>query len=114
MRKRGTLKLNMTAAFFLLPAFFFTIVYIFYSCCGCFSSKHTGLERDQSHFDLVYIMTEGGPNYSSDLMATYMYRLTFKSRQMGYGATVAVGMFLIITTFTYLFQYLINRNAKEE
>lgn len=66
------------------------------------------------YFDLVYIMTEGGPNYSSDLMSTYMYRQTFKSRQMGYGATIAVGMFLIITAFTYLFQYLINRQTKEE
>lgn len=66
------------------------------------------------YFDLVYIMTEGGPNYSSDLMATYMYRITFKSRQMGYGSTIAVGMFIIITAFTYVFQYLINRNTKED
>lgn len=65
------------------------------------------------YFDLVYIMTEGGPNYSSDLMATYMYRITFKSRQMGYGATIAVGMFFIITAFTFVFQYLINRNTEE-
>lgn len=65
------------------------------------------------YFDLVYIMTEGGPNYSSDLMATYMYRITFKSHQMGYGATIAVGMFLIITAFTYVFQYLINRKKEE-
>lgn len=66
------------------------------------------------YFDLVYIMTEDGPNYSSDLMATYMYRITFKSRQMGYGSTIAVGMFIIITAFTYVFQYLINRNTKED
>lgn len=65
------------------------------------------------YFDLVYIMTEGGPNYSSDLMATYMYRMTFKSRQMGYGATIAAGMFIIITAFTLIFQYLINRNTEE-
>lgn len=65
------------------------------------------------YFDLIWIMTEGGPNYSSDLMATYMYRTTFRSRQMGYGATIAAGMFIIITLFTFVFQYLINRNTEE-
>lgn len=65
------------------------------------------------YFDLIWIMTEGGPNYSSDLMATYMYRITFKSREMGYGATVAAGMFIIITLFTFVFQHLINRNTEE-
>jgi raffinose/stachyose/melibiose transport system permease protein len=65
------------------------------------------------YFDLIWIMTEGGPNYSSDLMATYMYRTTFRSRQMGYGATIAAGMFIIITLFTFVFQHLINRNTEE-
>ena len=35
------------------------------------------------YFDLVYIMTEGD-RYSSELMATYMYRMTFRARRMGW------------------------------
>lgn len=66
------------------------------------------------YFDLVFIMTEGGPNGSSELMATYMYRQTFRSRRMGYGAALAVGMFVIITIFALVFQYLVNRSDKEE
>lgn len=65
------------------------------------------------YFDLIFIMTEGGPNGSSELMATYMYRQTFRSRQMGYGSTLAVGMFIIITIFALVFQYLVNRSDKE-
>ncbi len=65
------------------------------------------------YFDLIYIMTEGGPNNSSDMMATYMYRNTFKSRRMGYGASIAAGMFIIITAVVLIIQYLFNRKNEE-
>jgi ABC-type sugar transport system permease subunit len=41
-------------------------------------------------FDLVYIMTRGGPNRSSEVMATYMYEQGFKFSQMGYAGAIAV------------------------
>lgn len=65
------------------------------------------------YFELVYIMTDGGPNYSSDLMATYMYRMTFRYRQMGYGSTVASAMFLVVTICSLIFLYTINRKADD-
>lgn len=46
------------------------------------------------YFDLIYVMTEGGPLYSTEVMATYMYRKAFHEFQMGYGSTVAVALFL--------------------
>lgn len=46
------------------------------------------------YFDLIYVMTEGGPLYSTEVMATYMYRKAFHEFRMGYGSTVAVAMFL--------------------
>ena len=49
------------------------------------------------YFDLIWVMTAGGPFGSTELMATYMFRNAFQSYRMGYGATVAAGMFLIIT-----------------
>jgi raffinose/stachyose/melibiose transport system permease protein len=48
------------------------------------------------YFDLVYVMTGGGPESSSELMATYMYRTVFSSFQLGYGSTIAAAMFLIV------------------
>jgi raffinose/stachyose/melibiose transport system permease protein len=48
------------------------------------------------YFDLVFVMTGGGPDGSSELMATYMYRQVFNSFQLGYGSAIASGMFVIV------------------
>lgn len=50
------------------------------------------------YFDLIYVMTEGGPSNATELMATYMYKNAFASFKMGYGSTIASAMFIIITT----------------
>ncbi|MGG0822295.1 sugar ABC transporter permease [Paenibacillus turicensis] len=46
------------------------------------------------YFDLIYVMTDGGPNGSSEVMASYMYRTAFKSYDFGYGS--AIGFFLLV------------------
>jgi len=49
------------------------------------------------YFDLIYVMTGGGPEGASELMATYMYRTVFSSFQLGYGSATASAMFLVVT-----------------
>lgn len=49
------------------------------------------------YFDLVFVMTGGGPDHASELMATYMYNKVFSSFQLGYGSTIASAMFLIVS-----------------
>jgi raffinose/stachyose/melibiose transport system permease protein len=66
------------------------------------------------YFDLIYIMTEGGPGSSSELMATYMYRMTFRFRRMGYGSSIASGMFIIVVIFSLLFLFISNKLLKED
>ena len=51
------------------------------------------------YFDLIYVMTNGGPGNATELMATYMYKLSFKQFNLSYGSTVAVGMLIVITLF---------------
>lgn len=51
------------------------------------------------YFDLIYVMTNGGPGTATELMATYMYKLSFKEFNMSYGSTVASGMLIVITLF---------------
>jgi multiple sugar transport system permease protein/raffinose/stachyose/melibiose transport system permease protein len=46
-------------------------------------------------FDIVYIMTGGGPFHSSDTLAMFMYNESFKKYRMGYGSAIAVILFLI-------------------
>jgi raffinose/stachyose/melibiose transport system permease protein len=47
------------------------------------------------YFDLVWVMTEGGPTHATELMATYVVKKAFQSFDMGYGNTVASAMFVI-------------------
>jgi ABC-type sugar transport systems, permease components len=61
------------------------------------------------YFDLIYVMTGGGPSGSTELMATYMYKKTFPEMQMSYGATVASAMFIIITTLALLTIKALNK-----
>lgn len=60
------------------------------------------------YFDLVYVMTGGGPSGSTELMATYMYKNSFVTFNMGYGSTVAAGMFILITLFASIVMRLLN------
>jgi len=46
-------------------------------------------------FDLVAIMTAGGPANSSNVLALYMYQQTFESNRYGYGAAIAVVLFAV-------------------
>lgn len=62
-------------------------------------------------FDLVRIMTKGGPNYSSEVMANFMYTAAFNNYEMGYAATIAVTLFSLMLLF--IVPYLIY-TAKTE
>ena len=56
------------------------------------------------YFDMIWNMTGGGPAGGTELMATYMYKLSFQQFNMGYGSAVAAGMFILITLIALLFQ----------
>ncbi len=46
-------------------------------------------------FDILFIMTGGGPFHSSDTLAVHMYNESFKKYLMGYGSAISVVLFLI-------------------
>jgi raffinose/stachyose/melibiose transport system permease protein len=53
-----------------------------------------------TQFNLVWIMTRGGPVNTSEVMATYMYRYAFIRFQLGYGSAVALVMLAICLVFS--------------
>ncbi|HEX9027987.1 MAG TPA: sugar ABC transporter permease [Anaerolineales bacterium] len=53
-----------------------------------------------TQFNLVWIMTKGGPVNASEVMATYMYRFGFVRFLLGYGSAVALVMLLICLAFS--------------
>lgn len=61
------------------------------------------------YFDLIFVMTGGGPGVATELMSTYMYKTAFDSFQMGYGSTIACGMFILITLIALILLGVVNR-----
>ena len=54
-------------------------------------------------FDILYIMTGGGPFNSSDTLAMHMYNESFKKYLMGYGSAISVVLFLIAMAIIALY-----------
>ena len=46
-------------------------------------------------FDIVWVMTGGGPNNASDVMGSYMYRSAFRDDRVGYASAIAIVMFVL-------------------
>jgi multiple sugar transport system permease protein/raffinose/stachyose/melibiose transport system permease protein len=46
-------------------------------------------------FDIVFMLTKGGPFHTSDNLAMFMYSETFFKYQVGYGAAIASALFLL-------------------
>ena len=51
-------------------------------------------------FDTIRIMTEGGPEKSTSMLAWYVYVQGFRSYDLGYASAVAVALFLLILAIT--------------
>lgn len=64
-------------------------------------------------FDLVFVMTQGGPAYATELMATYMYNKTFSVYKYGYGSAVSLVIFVISFGFILVSQGLMRRKNSD-
>jgi ABC-type sugar transport system permease subunit len=53
-------------------------------------------------FDLVYVMTNGGPVFSTDTLVTMMFREGFENFDIGYASAIAWVIFLIILALSVL------------
>lgn len=65
------------------------------------------------YFDLIFVMTGGGPDGASEVMATYMYKTVFASFKLGYGSTVAAAMFLVVMVIATVLLRLTRRYETE-
>lgn len=54
-------------------------------------------------FDLIWVMTQGGPYRSSETLVVTMYRESFVLFNMGYGAAIASLLSLIVLLFSAVY-----------
>jgi multiple sugar transport system permease protein len=62
-------------------------------------------------FDIIWVMTQGGPYRSSETLAVTMYRETFVLFRHGYGAAIAVVLSIIVVVISWLYLQRSMRGA---
>jgi len=63
-------------------------------------------------FDLILVMTAGGPGQSTLVVSQYIYQKGFIENQFGYASAVSIVLFAICFVITVV-QFLINRRGSE-
>jgi multiple sugar transport system permease protein len=62
-------------------------------------------------FDLIYVMTGGGPGFSTTVLVQYIYQMAFTEGQMGYASAIGVVLYLLLLVFT-VFQWRVTRQSE--
>ena len=65
-------------------------------------------------FDLVFVMTQGGPADSTNVLQFYGYKKIFAEGFMGYGSTISVFVFALVLVLSLLYVRLIGRRMFQQ
>jgi multiple sugar transport system permease protein len=68
---------------------------------------------DFKEFDLIYLLTGGGPVISTQTLPLMVYKDAFGLNDMGRAASVAVSMMLVMLTFMIVYLRLAGRSERE-
>jgi ABC-type sugar transport system permease subunit len=63
-------------------------------------------------FDLIFIMTRGGPTYSTEVLATMLYREAFEQNHMGVASAIAVILVTLVLSIARV-QSFVLQESKE-
>jgi len=63
-------------------------------------------------FDLIFVMTRGGPGFASELLLVYNYRIAFRYFRIGSGNALSTLVLIIILIFTILFMKSLRSEVK--
>lgn len=63
-------------------------------------------------FDIIWVMTAGGPNNASQTLGSYLYRVGFRNDEMGYASALATLLFVITLVLTFI-QLRIGKTGSE-
>ena len=65
------------------------------------------------YFDLIWTMTKGGPNHASEVMATYMYNMGFRTLKFGYAGAIGVVLLILCVAVIWLVNHLVRVEQME-
>jgi raffinose/stachyose/melibiose transport system permease protein len=66
------------------------------------------------YFDVVWVMTRGGPVHATELMATYMFTRSFRTNEVGYGSAIVSALFVTVLLASLVALYLSARRRRKE
>lgn len=64
-------------------------------------------------FDLIYVLTGGGPGGSTETLSIYAYKLMFEQTNFGYGSIVVLLMFLCVAAIATIYVKVLGTNLME-
>jgi multiple sugar transport system permease protein len=67
-----------------------------------------------NQFPIIWVMTGGGPGYTTDTTTTLMYKLAFRSQEIGQSAALSVVNFGIILIFVLIYIRATGFGRKED
>lgn len=67
-----------------------------------------------NQFPIIWVMTGGGPGYTSDTTTTLMYKLAFRSQEIGQSAALSVVNFAIVLIFVLIYIRASGFGKKED
>lgn len=62
-------------------------------------------------FDIPFLLTNGGPGNTSELMSTYMYKQAFTANKFGYGSAIAVFIIIESILAVFILRMITRRNS---
>jgi multiple sugar transport system permease protein len=65
-------------------------------------------------FDIIYVLTGGGPADSTEVMSTLTYKILFSATQFGYGSAIAASMFVTLLAVSLVFLVFLRQRLEVE
>lgn len=63
-------------------------------------------------FPIIWVLTQGGPANSTDILVTYLYKLGFRFGKLGEASALSLMMFAMLLGLSVLYVYLSNRRTQ--
>jgi multiple sugar transport system permease protein len=64
-------------------------------------------------FPIIWVLTQGGPANSTDILVTYLYKLAFRFGRLGEASAVSLVMFAVLLAFTLVYAVMLMRGERQ-